>query len=32
MTLLETIKLLEYIAINQPNVNNIVESGDIYEW
>lgn len=31
MTLQETIKTLEYIAINQPNLNNIVESGDIFD-
>lgn len=31
MTLLETIKLLEHIATNQPNVNGIVETGDIYD-
>lgn len=31
MTLLETIKLLEHIAISQPNVNSIVESGDIFD-
>lgn len=31
MTLQETIKLLEYIAINQPNLNEIVESGDIFD-
>jgi len=31
MTLLETIKLLEHIASEQPNVNGIVESGDIYD-
>lgn len=31
MTLLETIKLLEEIASQQPNVNGIVESGDIFD-
>lgn len=31
MTLLETIKLLEYIAGSQPNINGIVESGDIFD-
>lgn len=31
MTLLETIKLLEHIASEQPNVNGIVESGDIFD-
>lgn len=31
MTLLETINLLNYIAQNQPNVNGIVETGDIYD-
>lgn len=31
MTLLETIKLLEDIALKQPNVNGIVETGDIYD-
>ena len=31
MTLLETIKLIEYIASKQPNINSIVESGDIYD-
>lgn len=31
MTLLETIKILEYIASQQPNINGIVESGDIYD-
>lgn len=31
MTLQETIKLLEYIAKLQPNINGIVESGDIFD-
>lgn len=31
MTLLETIKLLEYIASEQPNINGIVETGDIFD-
>ena len=31
MTLLETINLLNWIAKNQPNVNGIVESGDIFD-
>lgn len=31
MTLLETIKLLEHIAESQPNVNGIVETGDIFD-
>ena len=31
MTLQETINFLNYIAKNQPNVNGIVESGDIYD-
>lgn len=31
MTLLEVTKLIEYIAANQPNVNTIVESGDIFD-
>lgn len=31
MTLLEVINLLNWIAKNQPNVNGIVESGDIYD-
>lgn len=31
MTLLETIKILEHIASQQPNINGIVESGDIYD-
>lgn len=31
MTLLETIKLLEQIASEQPNINGIVESGDIFD-
>lgn len=31
MTLLETIKILEHIASEQPNINSIVESGDIYD-
>ena len=31
MTLMETINLLNWIAQNQPNVNGIVESGDIYD-
>lgn len=31
MTLLETIKLLEYIAASQPNINGIVETGDIFD-
>lgn len=31
MTLQETIKTLEYIAIYQPNLNSIVESGDIFD-
>lgn len=31
MTLLETINILHWIAQNQPNVNGIVKSGDIYD-
>ena len=31
MTLLETINLLNWVARNQPNVNGIVETGDIYD-
>lgn len=31
MTLQETIKLLEYVAVNQPNVNGLVETGDIFD-
>ena len=31
MTLLETINLLNWIAKNQPNVNGIVETGDIFD-
>lgn len=31
MTLLEVINLLNFIAKNQPNVNGIVETGDIYD-
>lgn len=31
MTLLETINLLNWVAQNQPNVNGIVKSGDIYD-
>lgn len=31
MTLLETINLLNWVAQNQPNVNGIVESGDVYD-
>jgi len=31
MTLQETIKLLEYIAQLQPNINGVVESGDIFD-
>lgn len=31
MTLLETIKILEHIASEQPNVNGIVESGDVFD-
>lgn len=31
MTLLETINFLNWIAKNQPNVNGIVETGDIYD-
>ena len=31
MTLLETIKLLELVASKQPNINGIVESGDIFD-
>lgn len=31
MTLLETIKTLEKIALTQPNINGIVETGDIYD-
>lgn len=31
MTLMETINLLNYIAKHQPNVNGIVETGDIFD-
>lgn len=31
MTLLETIKLLEYLASQEPNINSIVDTGDIYD-
>lgn len=31
MTLIETINLLNWIAQNQPNVNGIIETGDIYD-
>lgn len=31
MTLLEVINLLNWVARNQPNVNGIVETGDIYD-
>lgn len=31
MTLIEVINLLNYIAGSQPNVNGIVETGDIYD-
>lgn len=31
MTLIEVINLLDWIAQNQPNVNGIVETGDIYD-
>jgi hypothetical protein len=31
MTLVETINLLNWIAQNQPNVNGVVETGDIYD-
>lgn len=31
MTLLEVINLLQWVAKNQPNVNGIVESGDVYD-
>lgn len=31
MTLLETINLLNWVAKNQPNVNGIVETGDIFD-
>lgn len=31
MTLLDTIRLIENIAKSQPNVNGIVESGDIFD-
>ena len=31
MTLLETINFLNWIAQNQPNVNGIVETGDVYD-
>lgn len=31
MTLLETVKLIEYIASRQPNINTVVETDDIYE-
>lgn len=31
MTLIEVIQLLNWIASNQPNVNGIVETGDIYD-
>ena len=30
-TLLETIDIIEGIAAAQPNINTIVESGDIYD-
>lgn len=31
MTLLETINLLNLVASNQPNINGIVKTGDIYD-
>lgn len=31
MTLIEVINLLNWMAQNQPNVNGIVETGDIYD-
>lgn len=31
MTLIETINLLNWIAKNQPNVNGIVETGDVFD-
>lgn len=31
MTLLETVKILEHIASEQPNINGIVESGDVFD-
>ena len=31
MTLIEVINLLNWIAQNQPNVNGIVETGDVYD-
>ena len=31
MTLLETINLLNWVAQNQPNVNGIVKSGDVFD-
>lgn len=31
MTLMETINLLNWVAQNQPNVNGIVETGDIFD-
>ena len=31
MTLMETVQLLNWIAKNQPNVNGIVETGDIFD-
>ena len=31
MTLMETINLLNWVAKKQPNVNGIVETGDIYD-
>lgn len=31
MTLLETTKLLEWLAKQQPNINGVVESGDIFD-
>lgn len=31
MTLLETINFLNWIAKNQPNVNGIIETGDVYD-
>lgn len=31
MTLLETTKLINYVAASQPNINTVIESGDIFD-
>lgn len=31
MTLIETIKLIEHIASQQPNINSVVDSGDVFD-